>query len=151
VDAAPVQHYSGAGCPTYLIKTPVDQYKVIVEAEDQQRSDPNDINRLYFKPSGTSQIIPNQTVTDSQASTGRLSVNHINQFPSVTLYFNLKPGFATGDATEVIERTAKEVLPPWRSDRLPINHALCDSRTVSLSRRDPGVDLHALRKNSSEA
>lgn len=97
---------------TYLIKTPVDQYKVIVEAEDQQRSDPNDINRLYFKPSGTSQIIPNQTVTDSQASTGRLSVNHINQFPSVTLYFNLKPGFATGDATEVIERTAKEVLPP---------------------------------------
>ena len=97
---------------TYLIKTPVDQYKVIVEAEDQQRSDPNDINRLYFKPSGTSQIIPNQTVTDSQASTGRLSVNHINQFPAVTLYFNLKPGSATGDATEFIERTAKEVLPP---------------------------------------
>jgi hydrophobic/amphiphilic exporter-1 (mainly G- bacteria), HAE1 family len=97
---------------TYLIKTPVDQYKVIVEAEDQQRSDPNDINRLYFKPSGTSQIIPNQTVTDSQASRGRLSVNHINQFPSVTLYFNLKPGSATGDATEFIERTAKEVLPP---------------------------------------
>jgi hydrophobic/amphiphilic exporter-1 (mainly G- bacteria), HAE1 family len=97
---------------TYLIKTPVDQYKVIVEAEDQQRSDPNDINRLYFKPSGTAQIIPNQTVTDSQASRGRLSVNHINQFPSVTLYFNLKPGFATGDATEFIERTANEVLPP---------------------------------------
>jgi hydrophobic/amphiphilic exporter-1 (mainly G- bacteria), HAE1 family len=97
---------------TYLIKTPVDQYKVIVEAEDQQRSDPNDINRLYFKPAGTNQIIPNQTVTDSQASRGRLSVNHINQFPSVTLYFNLKPGFATGDATEFIERTAKEVLPP---------------------------------------
>jgi hydrophobic/amphiphilic exporter-1 (mainly G- bacteria), HAE1 family len=97
---------------TYLIKTPVDQYKVIVEAEDQQRSDPNDLNRLYFKPSGTSQIVPNQTVTDSQASRGRLSVNHINQFPSVTLYFNLKPGSATGDATEFIARTAKEVLPP---------------------------------------
>jgi hydrophobic/amphiphilic exporter-1 (mainly G- bacteria), HAE1 family len=97
---------------TYLIKTPVDQYKVIVEAEDQQRSVPNDINRLYFKPTGTSQIVPNQTVTDPQASTGMLSVNHINQFPSVTLYFNLKPGAATGDATAFIQRTAAQVLPP---------------------------------------
>jgi hydrophobic/amphiphilic exporter-1 (mainly G- bacteria), HAE1 family len=97
---------------TYLIKTPVDQYKVIVEAEDKQRSEPTDLDRLYFKPTGTGQIIPNQTVTDPQASVGRLSVNHINQFPSVTLYFNLKPGAATGDATAFIERTAAEVLPP---------------------------------------
>jgi HAE1 family hydrophobic/amphiphilic exporter-1 len=97
---------------TYLIKTPVDQYKVIVEAEDTQRSDPSDINRLYFKPSGTGGIIPNQTVTSPQASVGRLAVNHINQFPSVTLYFNLKPGAATGDATTFIQKTAAEVLPP---------------------------------------
>ncbi|MBV8099779.1 MAG: efflux RND transporter permease subunit [Verrucomicrobia bacterium] len=103
---------------TYLIKTAVDQYKVIVEAEDQQRSEPSDINRLYFKPSGTGQIIPNQTVTSPQPSVGRLAVNHINQFPSVTLYFNLKPGAATGDATEFIQRTAAEVLPPTIRGRL---------------------------------
>src|SRR6201987_5541767 len=97
---------------TYLIKTPVDQYKVIVEAEDKQRSEPTDVGRLYFKPSGAQTIIPNQTVTDPQASVGRLAVNHINQFPSVTLYFNLKPGAATGDATAFIQKTAAEVLPP---------------------------------------
>ena len=97
---------------TYLIKTPIDQYKVIVEAEDKQRSEPSDINRLYFKPAGGQNIIPNQTVTDPQALVGRLSVNHINQFPAVTLYFNLKPGAATGDATQFIQRTAAEVLPP---------------------------------------
>jgi len=97
---------------TYLIKTPIDQYKVIVEAEDRQRSEPSDINRLYFKPTGTQNIIPNQTVTDPQTSVGRLSVNHINQFPSVTLFFNLKPGSATGDATQFIQQTAAQVLPP---------------------------------------
>jgi HAE1 family hydrophobic/amphiphilic exporter-1 len=96
---------------TYLIKTPIDQYKVIVEAEDKQRSEPTDVNRLYFKPAGTQNIIPNQTVTDSKAAIGRLSVNHINQFPAVSLYFNLKPGVATGDATQFILRTAAEVLP----------------------------------------
>ncbi|MBV8350694.1 MAG: efflux RND transporter permease subunit, partial [Verrucomicrobia bacterium] len=97
---------------TYLIKTPIDQYKVIVEAEDKQRSEPADINRLYFKPAGGQNIIPNQTVTDPRALVGRLSVNHINQFPAVTLYFNLKPGAATGDATQFIQRAAAEVLPP---------------------------------------
>ena len=51
---------------TYLIKTPIDQYKVIVEAEAKQRSEPTDVNRLYFKPAGTQNIIPNQTVTDSE-------------------------------------------------------------------------------------
>ena len=96
---------------TYLIKTPIDQYKVIVEAEDKQRSEPADINRLYFKPAGGQNIIPNQTVTDPRALVGRLSVNHINQFPAVTLYFNLKPGAATGDATQFIQRAAAEVLP----------------------------------------
>ncbi|MBV8141522.1 MAG: efflux RND transporter permease subunit, partial [Verrucomicrobia bacterium] len=97
---------------TYLIKTPIDQYQVIVETEDKQRSEPRDVNRLYYKPAGAQNIIPNQTVTDPQASVGLLSVNHINQFPAVTLYFNLKPGAATGDATQFIQRTAAEVLPP---------------------------------------
>jgi HAE1 family hydrophobic/amphiphilic exporter-1 len=97
---------------TYLIKTPIDQYQVIVEAEDKQRADPTDLNRLYFKPSGGQNIIPNQTVTAPQPEVGRLTVNHLNQFPSVTLYFNLKPGAATGDATQFIQRTAAETLPP---------------------------------------
>jgi hydrophobic/amphiphilic exporter-1 (mainly G- bacteria), HAE1 family len=86
---------------TYLIKTPIDQYKVIVEAEDQQRSEPTDVKRLYFKPAGAQNIIPNQTVTDPQTSVGRLSVNHINQFPAVTLYFNLEPGVATGGSDPI--------------------------------------------------
>jgi hydrophobic/amphiphilic exporter-1 (mainly G- bacteria), HAE1 family len=96
----------------YLIKTPIDQYQVIVEAEDKQRAEPTDLNRLYFKPSAGQNIIPNQTVTDPQAGVGRLTVNHLNQFPSVTIYFNLKPGAATGDATQFIQRTAAEILPP---------------------------------------
>jgi HAE1 family hydrophobic/amphiphilic exporter-1 len=43
---------------------------------------------------------------------GPQSVNHINQFTSVTLYFNLKPGFAIGDATQFVENAARETLPP---------------------------------------
>src|SRR6516162_9318538 len=96
---------------TYLIKTPVDQYQVIVEAEDNQRRDPSNLNELYYKPSGSQSAIPNRTVTDPEPSAGMLSVNHLNQFPAVTLFFNLKPGASTGDATSFIQRTAAETLP----------------------------------------
>jgi len=97
---------------TYLIKTPIDQYQVIVEADDKQRSEPHDLNELYYKPSGQGQIIiPNETVTDPQATVGMLSVNHLNQFPAVTLYFNLKPGVSSGEATKFITQTAAEILP----------------------------------------
>jgi HAE1 family hydrophobic/amphiphilic exporter-1 len=97
---------------TYLIKTPVDQYQVIVEAEDSQRSDPNNLNQLYYKSSGSQSTVPNRTVTEPRASAGMLSVNHLNQFPAVTLFFNLKPNVSTGDATSFIERAAAETLPP---------------------------------------
>jgi HAE1 family hydrophobic/amphiphilic exporter-1 len=97
---------------TYLIKTPIDQYQVIVEAEDSQRANPADLNQLYYKANGGLVSIPNQTVTDPQASAGMLSVNHLNQFTAVTLFFNLKPGVSTGDATTFIQRTAAQVLPP---------------------------------------
>jgi hydrophobic/amphiphilic exporter-1 (mainly G- bacteria), HAE1 family len=97
---------------TYLIKTPIDQYQVIVEANDKQRSEPGDIDELYYKASNGQVIIPNETVTDPKAQVGMLSVNHLNQFPAVTLYFNLKPGVSTGDATKFITQTAAEVLPP---------------------------------------
>ncbi len=96
---------------TYLIKTPVDQYQVIVEAEDSQRANPSNLNQLFYKPTNGQTTIPSQTVTSPQASAGMLSVNHLNQFPSVTLYFNLKPGASTGDATNFITRTAAQVLP----------------------------------------
>src|SRR5258705_9346362 len=42
---------------------------------------------------------------------GPQAVNHINQYTSVTLYFNLKPGYTIGQATDFVERAAKEMLP----------------------------------------
>jgi HAE1 family hydrophobic/amphiphilic exporter-1 len=39
-------------------------------------------------------------------------VNHINQFTSVTMFFNLKPGYAIGPATDYVEKAAKATLPP---------------------------------------
>jgi HAE1 family hydrophobic/amphiphilic exporter-1 len=96
----------------YLIKKTTDQYQVILEAQDNARSEPGDLHLLYIKSDDGLRMIPLSAVTTSHTTLGPQSVNHINQFTSVTLFFNLKPGYAIGDATTFVENAAKEILPP---------------------------------------
>lgn len=96
---------------TYLIKKPNNQYQVIIEVADQQRANPQDLKLLYIKSDDGQRMVPLSAVTEAQASLGPQSVNHINQFPSVTFFFNMKPGYAVGQATDYVEQAAKEILP----------------------------------------
>lgn len=96
----------------YLIKQADDQYQVIVEADDKSRSGPQDFRWIYVKPEGGNKLIPIRAVTKSSESLGLQSVNHTNQFTSVTFGFDTKPGVALGDVTNYIEKAAAEVLPP---------------------------------------
>ncbi len=96
----------------YLIKKPEDQYQVILEVEDAARSKPEDLARLYIKSDDGKQLVPLRALVTWKPSLGPQAVNHLNQFTSVTLFFNLKPGVAIGDATEFIRKAAAEIVPP---------------------------------------
>jgi len=56
--------------------------------------------------------VPLRQLVTWKTTLGPQSVNHTNQFTSVTLFFNLKPGVAIGDATDFITKAAKELVPP---------------------------------------
>ncbi len=96
---------------TYLIKRPNDQYQVILEVADIDRADPQDLNLLYIKSDDGQRMVPLRAVTQWTSMLGPQAVNHINQFTSVTIFFNLKPGYAIGQATQFLEDTAKQILP----------------------------------------
>jgi HAE1 family hydrophobic/amphiphilic exporter-1 len=95
----------------YLIKQSDDQYQVILEVEDSERTSPQDLRQLYVK-SDTSKLIPMRALTKTETKVGLQSVNHTNQFTSVTFGFDTKPGVALGDVTAFIKKTAAETLPP---------------------------------------
>ncbi len=97
---------------SYLIKQPTDQYQVILEVADKERSDPQDLSKLYIKSDDGQRMVPLSALTSWHTVIGPQGVNHINQFASVTLFFNLKPGYAIGPATQFVEKAAKEILPP---------------------------------------
>ncbi|MGA7686494.1 MAG: efflux RND transporter permease subunit [Terriglobales bacterium] len=97
---------------SYLIKKATDQYQVILEVADDKRSGPEDLGKLYIKSDDGQRMIPLNAVTSWHPVIGPQAVNHINQFTSVTMFFNLKPGYAIGPATNYVETTAKQILPP---------------------------------------
>ena len=96
----------------YLVKEADDQYQVILEVDDAERTGPEDLRQLYVKSDTTGNLVPIRTLTKAHTTLGFQSVNHINQFTAVTFGFDIKPDVALGDATAFIGKTAREVLPP---------------------------------------
>jgi HAE1 family hydrophobic/amphiphilic exporter-1 len=95
----------------YLIKKADDQYQVILEVQDKERANADDLSLLYIKSDDGKNLIPLNALVTWRTTLGPQAVNHLNQFTSVTLFFNLKPGVAVGDATNFVERSASEVVP----------------------------------------
>src|SRR2546426_6681982 len=96
----------------YLIKKPEDQYQVILEIEDAARSKPEDLALLYIKSDEKKNLVTLDALVTWKTSLGPQAVNHLNQFTSVTLFFNLKPGVAIGEATDFITKAAAQIVPP---------------------------------------
>src|SRR5678810_414440 len=96
---------------TYLIKKPEDQYQVILEMDDSVREKPEDLSLLYIKSDDGSKLVPLSELVTWKSTLGPQTVNHLNQFTSMTLFFNLKPGVALGDATNYITSAASQIVP----------------------------------------
>ncbi|MBO0720428.1 MAG: efflux RND transporter permease subunit, partial [Blastocatellia bacterium] len=96
----------------YLIKKPEDQYQVILEVADAARERPEDLGLLYIRSDNGANLVPLRELVTWKTTLGPQSVNHLNQFTSMSVFFNLKPGVPLGEATEYIDRTAAEMVPP---------------------------------------
>ena len=94
-----------------IIYTQQNQYHVVLEVDPQFQLDPTSLNKIYVKsPSGNQ--VPLSTIAHYQLDNTPLSVNHQGQFPCVTISFNLAPGVSLGEATQIIERAAREIGMP---------------------------------------
>jgi HAE1 family hydrophobic/amphiphilic exporter-1 len=114
----------------YLIKKPEDQYQVILEIEDEARANPEDLKKLYIRSDDGQRLVPLGELVTWNTTLGPQTVNHLNQFTSVTLFFNLKPGVALGDATNFIQKSAAELVPPGVRAEL-VGEAQTFSNTVT--------------------
>ena len=93
------------------IYTPIDNYYVILQAADVDRTDESAFSKLYVR-SKTGQMVPISAFATTERRVGPIAVNHQGQLPSVTVSFNLAPGAALGDASARIDRYRQETAMP---------------------------------------
>ena len=118
-----------------------NQYRVILEAQPRYQQDPNALNKLYVTGASTSTgtaatvgntatgntntnttATPNAITSSNQVPLGAfarfiptsapLAIAHQEQFPSVTISFDLAPGYALSDAVKVIRSVEQDIGMP---------------------------------------
>jgi HAE1 family hydrophobic/amphiphilic exporter-1 len=92
------------------IYAPEDQYRVVMELEQQYQMDPDALSRLYVN-SSNEHLVPLDAVATITENLGPQTINHYGQFPAVTISFNVKPGISLGEAVEKVRDSAGQVLP----------------------------------------
>lgn len=116
----------------YLIKSPFQQYWSIMEASN--RNFEEDLFALNFSADSLltsgypvrtlagggaepnpayslSNLIPFESISTTKTTLAPIAINHIDNFPSVTIFFDLKEGVAIGDVEGWVNAAAKEILP----------------------------------------
>ncbi|MHA3884496.1 MdtB/MuxB family multidrug efflux RND transporter permease subunit [Stutzerimonas degradans] len=93
------------------IFTQASQYRVVLEAEAGNRLGPQALEQLFVQSEGGTPVRLSSLARLEQHS-APLLINHIGQFPAVTLSFNLAPGVSLGEAVEVIEAVKQEIGLP---------------------------------------
>ncbi len=93
------------------IFTQSNQYRVVLEAKPEFQLGPQALNEIYVTSAAGVQVPLNTIATISEKSTPLL-INHLEQFPSTTVSFNLRSGVSLGEAVDVIESAEREIGIP---------------------------------------
>lgn len=93
------------------IFTQSNQYRVVLEVDPSAQTSPEGLNQLRI-PSSNGTQVPLSALAQISERQAPLAINHLDQFPSTTISFNLKPGTALGDAIQAIEAAKQEIGLP---------------------------------------
>jgi hydrophobe/amphiphile efflux-1 (HAE1) family protein len=93
--------------------TQLNTYWLILEIPLEQQMTLESLDRLYVKSPLTGAAVPLSALVDIDSYTvGPLSINHQGQFPAATLTFNLRAGYALGQAVDAINQAVRDIGMP---------------------------------------
>ena len=88
-----------------------NQYRVILEALPVYQQDPASLSKLYV-PGANGVQVPLGSIAKFEHVSAPLSVAHQEQFPSVTISFNLAPHAALSDAVRAVADAERAIEMP---------------------------------------
>ena len=93
------------------IFTQSNQYRVVLEVQSEFRRGPEALKEIYVASASGTQV-PLSTITRISEGYAPLAINHVGQFPAVTVSFNLARGASLGDAVKAVEAAEREIGMP---------------------------------------
>lgn len=93
------------------IYTQANQYRVVLEHDLSQTPGLSALNDIRLT-SSTGTIVPLNTLAKVEQRFGPLSINHVDQFPSATVSFNVADGYSLGEAVEAITQAENNLNLP---------------------------------------
>ena len=84
------------------------QYRVVLEVQPDYQSGPGALNDLHVATASGAQV-PLSTVARIERRTAPLVINHLGQFPSTTISFNLAPNASLGEAVTAIRQAERDI------------------------------------------
>jgi len=91
--------------------TQASQYRVVLEVDPRLARGPESLTSIFVNASGGRPVQLSSIARVSERP-ATLLINHVGQFPAVTISFNLGAGFSLGDAVKAIERAGLDVGMP---------------------------------------
>lgn len=85
-------------------------YRVVVQADVQERADPSAIDRVFVK-NKTGEMVPINTLVKLSRIYGSETVSRYNMFNSISVNAIPKAGFSSGAAIKAVEEVAEKQLP----------------------------------------
>jgi len=93
------------------IFTQSNLYRVVLEVHPDFQQGLQSFSQVYV-PGGNGSQVPLSAVARISERTAPLVINHLSQFPSATISFNLAPGAALGAAVSAIREAEQEMQAP---------------------------------------
>ena len=93
------------------IYTQSNQYRVIVEADPKSQSSIQALQDLYLPGPGGGQV-PLSAVAHVEQRTAPLEIDHLGQFPSANISFDVAPGYSLGSAVDAIQQAERDTGMP---------------------------------------
>jgi multidrug efflux pump len=87
-----------------------EQYDVLVQLEDVDRSNPEDLNRVYVRGRNDNMVQLSNLIEVRETVAPR-ELNHFNQLRAVTVTANVGSGYTLGEALDHLEDKARAIFP----------------------------------------
>jgi hydrophobe/amphiphile efflux-1 (HAE1) family protein len=86
-------------------------YRLVIQADANFRSDPANVSRIRVR-SSDGQMVPLGSLVTFREIAGPERVPRYNLFPTVEVNGQAAPGVSSGQALEIMQKIAEDVLPP---------------------------------------